>query len=50
MSECEHPDFDPYAATIYEEYFQSFTDCQDSECEVHDSPHEIDLNPNAHHY
>ncbi len=38
MNECEHPDFDPYAATINEEYFQSFTDCQDSECEVHGSP------------
>ena len=50
MNECEHPDFDPYAATIDEEYFQSFTDCQDSECEVHGSPPEVDLDPNDYHY
>ncbi|MCE2458035.1 MAG: hypothetical protein J4G14_09500, partial [Dehalococcoidia bacterium] len=29
MEECQHPDFDPYVATIDEEYFQSFTACQD---------------------
>ena len=50
MSECQHPDFDPYVATIDEEYFRSFTACQDSECEVHGSPLEIDFDPNAHHY
>ena len=50
MSECEHPDFDPYAATIDEEYFKSFTDCQNPECEVHGDPPEIDFDPNDHHY
>ena len=50
MEECQHPDFDPYVATIDEEYFQSFTACQDPECEVHGSQPEINWNPNAHHY
>ena len=50
MDECQHPDFDPYLATIDEEYFRSFTACQDSECEVHGDPPEIDFDPNAHHY
>ena len=45
MNECEHPDFDPYTATIDEEYFQSFTACKDPECEVHGSPPEIHWDP-----
>ena len=48
MSECEHPDFDPCLATIDEEYFQSFTDCTDPECEVHGDPPDFD--PNDYHY
>ena len=50
MEECQHPDFDPYRATIDEEYFRSFTACQDSECEVHGSPLEFDFDPNDYHY
>lgn len=50
MDECQHPDFDPYLATIDKDYFLSFTACQDSECEVHGSPLEIDFDPNDYHY
>ena len=50
MCECEHPDFDPYFATIDEEYYQSFTDCTDPECEVHGEPDELDFDPNDYHY
>ena len=50
MVECQHPDFDPYTATIDEEYFRSFTACQDPECEVHGSPLEIHFDPNDYHY
>ncbi len=50
MSECQHPDFDPYTATIDEEYFRSFTACQDSDCEVHGTPLEIHFDPNDYHY
>ena len=48
MSECEHPDFDPCLATIDEDYFESFTDCTDPECEVHGDPPDFD--PNDYHY
>ena len=48
MSECEHPDFNPCLAAIDEEYFQSFTDCTDPECEVHGDPPDFD--PNDYHY
>ncbi len=50
MNECEHPDFDPYTATIDEEYFKSFTACQNPDCEVHGSFPEIHWNPNDYHY
>ena len=50
MGECQHPDFDPYAATIDEEYFKSFTACQDPDCEVHGSFPEIHWDPNDYHY
>ncbi len=50
MDECQHPDFDPYTATIDEEYFRSFTACQDPDCEVHGSPLEINFDPNDYHY
>ena len=50
MSECEHPDFDPCLAAIDEDYFQSFTDCTDPECEVHGEPDELDFDPNDYHY
>ncbi len=50
MSECGHPDFDAYTATIDEEYFQSFTACKDPECEVHGSPPQINWDPNDYHY
>ena len=48
MSECEHPDFDPCLAAIDEDYFQSFTDCTDPDCEVHGDPPDFD--PNDYHY
>ena len=47
MEECQHPDFDPYVATIDEEYFKSFTACHDPDCEVHGSP---PGDPDAQHY
>ena len=50
MEECQHPDFDPYVATIDEEYFKSFTACQDPDCEVHGESPVIDFDPNSHHY
>ena len=50
MCECQHPDFDPYVATIDEEYFKSFTACQDPECEVHGDPPKINFDPNDYHY
>ena len=50
MEECQHPDFDAYIATIDEEYFKSFTACQDPDCEVHGSPPKIDFDPNDYHY
>ncbi len=48
MCECEHPDFDPFLAAVDEDYFQSFTDCTDPECEVHGDPPDFD--PNDYHY
>ena len=48
MCECEHPDFDPFLAAIDEEYFQSFNDCTDPECEVHGDPPDFDHH--HHHY
>ena len=50
MCECEHPDFDPFFAAIDEEYFQSFTDCTDPECEVHGESDELDFDSNDYHY
>ena len=48
MCECEHPDFDPFLAATDEDYFESFTDCTDPECEVHGDPPDFD--PNEYHY
>ena len=50
MCECEHPDFDPCLAALDDDYFNSFTDCKDPDCEVHGNPPPLDFDPNDFHY